>query len=187
MEDFLSCLLGPFAEEPSPPPLSLSHGGLSAEEEEEEELDLGRPRSTPAALEEEEEAPPAPCSSPLGSESVQSDHNYSLHPETPALPPESEVAIDLGEPWAWGRGGAGWTAIQAGNRAVSLVCGGGDFVLPGGWGWSQGCGGRRASSRQCTTWLTGSSRLFSAGLTLGFASCLWGGAHAQASCGPFCP
>ncbi|KAL8204156.1 UNVERIFIED_CONTAM: hypothetical protein K2H54_068377, partial [Gekko kuhli] len=101
VEDFLSCLLSPFGDEvshvldPSPPP-SDSGGGLS------EELDGGScssSSSSPGRV----EAPLLCRSPPRGSESIHSDHNYSLHPASPGLwsspsLAESDVAIDL-EMW----------------------------------------------------------------------------------------
>ncbi|XP_028604867.2 cyclic AMP-responsive element-binding protein 3 [Podarcis muralis] len=101
VDDFLRCLLSPFAEESSGSP------------------DPSPPHSSSSSLAEEQNFSCSPGSwegsptgSPAGSESVQSDHNYSLHPalpgplEGPALESTSsssdvgdgDVAIDL-EMW----------------------------------------------------------------------------------------
>ncbi|XP_033020398.1 cyclic AMP-responsive element-binding protein 3 [Lacerta agilis] len=104
VDDFLRCLLSPFAEEssgspdPSPPHSSSSSSSSLAEEQ--------NFSCSPGSWEG------SPTGSPAGSESVQSDHNYSLHPALPG-PPEGpalesvssssdvgdgDVAIDL-EMW----------------------------------------------------------------------------------------
>ncbi|CAI5788012.1 AMP-responsive element-binding 3 [Podarcis lilfordi] len=101
VDDFLRCLLSPFAEEssgsPDPSPPHSSSSSLAEEQ---------NFSCSPASWEG------SPTGSPAGSESVQSDHNYSLHPTLPGPPigpalenvssssdvGDGDVAIDL-EMW----------------------------------------------------------------------------------------
>nr|XP_034956723.1 cyclic AMP-responsive element-binding protein 3 [Zootoca vivipara] len=102
VDDFLRCLLSPFSEEssdsPDPsPPRSSSSSSLT-----EEQNFSCSPGSWVGS----------PTGSPVGSENIQSDHNYSLHPALPGPPKgpvlervssssemgDGDVAIDL-EMW----------------------------------------------------------------------------------------
>ncbi|XP_053264421.1 cyclic AMP-responsive element-binding protein 3 [Podarcis raffonei] len=100
VDDFLRCLLSPFAEESSgSPDPSPPHSSSSLAEEQNFSCSPGSWEGSPTG-------------SPAGSESVQSDHNYSLHPALPGPPEGSalesassssdvgdgDVAIDL-EMW----------------------------------------------------------------------------------------
>uniref|UniRef100_A0ABM5FUY9 Cyclic AMP-responsive element-binding protein 3 n=1 Tax=Pogona vitticeps TaxID=103695 RepID=A0ABM5FUY9_9SAUR len=85
VDDFLRCLLSPFLEEGG------GGGGSS----------LGSPQAGHGCLGEEQKLP---CS-PSSSESVQSDHNYSLHPD----PPEQE---------ALGLDSAGSSSSEAGGEVA---------------------------------------------------------------------